>query len=164
MQDGPIRLLRTTASEAGVEPPQQLDAVIPPVVPVLKALEGHIKELRIQASAYSAFTGQAGEQNLANVEHEVQESRRLGHPQREGMIREYRHAWRTAHYKCPVKDIQKAAGVDAADYHRWRRGELPDESVMSKNLVRVLTSGQDPRKFLRQRRKNPHFPTVSTPQ
>ena len=47
----------------------------------------------------------------------------------------------TARHKCKVKDIQVAAGVDEADYYKWRHGKIPDHYSTCIDIERVLQRG-----------------------
>lgn len=47
----------------------------------------------------------------------------------------------TARNHCKVKDIQEAAGVDEADYYKWRSGQLPDHYAACRSIEKILHHG-----------------------
>lgn len=47
----------------------------------------------------------------------------------------------TARNQCKVKDIQNAAGVDEADYYKWRSGQLPDHYAACRSIEKILHYG-----------------------
>jgi len=47
----------------------------------------------------------------------------------------------TARNRCKVKDIQEAAGVDEADYYKWRSGHLPDHYLPCRSIEKILHHG-----------------------
>jgi hypothetical protein len=46
-----------------------------------------------------------------------------------------------ARNNCKVKDIQEAAGVDEADYYKWRSGQLPDHYAACRSIEGILHHG-----------------------
>lgn len=46
-----------------------------------------------------------------------------------------------ARNQCKVKDIQEAAGVDEADYYKWRSGHLPDHYAACRSIEAILHHG-----------------------
>ncbi len=47
----------------------------------------------------------------------------------------------TARNHCKVKDIQEAAGVDEADYYKWRSGQFPDHYAACRSIEQILQHG-----------------------
>jgi hypothetical protein len=47
----------------------------------------------------------------------------------------------TKRYKCRIKDIHEAAGVDQSDYYRWIKGTRPDEYSTCQAIERILAEG-----------------------
>jgi len=47
-------------------------------------------------------------------------------------------------YKCRIKDIHEAAGVDQSDYYRWINGTRPDDYSTCQAIERILAEGFPP--------------------
>ena len=52
------------------------------------------------------------------------------------MVKEF-----VARNHCKIKDIQDAAGVDEADYYKWRSGQLPDHYAACRSIEAILHQG-----------------------